>query len=269
MNWDPTSTKYFWRQDKYGFVVRQPHSWATEDNGKGDALGRTALAAMCFGFDFDYMQCVKVVDQHDLVIVRHPDDQREASRDHIALLMLYLWEERAPWVAADFAARVSNQSIGIFFDLWLLGFLDMKWAWKIWHIAMILQFMFVVPWNFLHRSWIRLLPDKYQHTPQKLLFPHYALFVFGWQMRPTPDWLGKRVLQWLARQDAHPKNMVIRALLGQPINGVDWAMYWPVTRINWDWDWRLATKVPSRKLEPWEFLSNDLDSAILNHLYDN
>lgn len=269
---------YFYMED--GFMYRQPREWDREDIGKGDALGRTALASIVFcderALRYLFHVAVCYDSQKDRIKVwRHPRSEDTVSRDHVAMLLIALYisggslQVLSKVLIKDLKFRLSDRHVQTpDFWLWTQSLLR-PWVGYVWQIFSILQFAFVVPWNWFWRELTEDLPEDWRRVTDKLQYPTYALFIFAWQCYCTPRGPLRNLLGWIARRDAEPENYVIRGLLGQKIPAEFVKNYRSKKGLSWSNRSTSASRVPLPVASAKDIEFNDLDGQCLRWVYFN
>lgn len=273
-----TRETYFYIE--MGFMYRQPREWDKEDIGMGDALGRTALATIVFNdarmleslfhnaVDFDNPKGRPIIFRHHWA----PDT---VSRDHVAMLLAALYihggihRGMGRMLARDLKFRLSDKHVQTpDFWLWTQSLLK-PWVGYVWQIFSILQFAFVVPWNWFWRELTEDLPEDWRRVTDKLQYPTYALFVFAWQYYCTPKGWLRTLLGRLARRDAESENYVIRGLLGQDVSYDFVVQYRSKKGLSWSNHSKSASRVPLPVASAKDIEFNDLDGQCLRWVYFN
>ena len=204
-----------YRVDRNMLVNIKP--WSDRD---GDALWRTAIGYICyaeFSLWVGMNDCFVPYKGYDQAL-RFPYDQHTEPE-------LYAWAKdtvsRDQVCMAIAASRWGHTNI---MELepnlrWRLSkkhsmTLDM-WLWvnkhyKSWLALIILQFLFIVPWNKLWRPIYRKAGTGWAG---KLIYPHYSLFITTFMLAIVPDQPLARLARKLIRQDVEDSNYVLRILL--------------------------------------------------------
>ncbi len=232
------------------------------------------------------MQCVKMGDDGFIQFYRYPGKGGDTmSRDHVGAILLALYINRdtdelqwilnnLPWVIS----RKYNQTID--FWIWTKCLRNSKWKFyisQIFYILVLLQFVFILPWNNLVR--LILGVKKYDNIKlpifkkmfgwkkklSKSIYPQYALFLLAWQIKVCSNsWL-KKATQWIVKLESG--NIVIDAVLGSKINRIDWLRFKPASSFIWAGRLDSLTEIDIHFLNKDESKYNDLNKGMLDYLY--
>jgi len=279
---DITYKKSFWYFDENQMILENM-GWG--DGGKGDSVGRNAFTYICYPNESwlkdTILRCIKMRDDGYLQFYRYPaEGGNTMSRDHVGAIILALYinrdKEELKWVLDNIPWRLSRKyAQTIDFWIWHRALKYEKWRWwisQLFYLITILQFIFILPWNFLWRVVLcvrRKNPgDKYtwwnswKRKFSKALYPHYALFLLAWQIRVLSDsWL-KWLTQVLLRIES--RNRVIDAVLGKNLKD---NIYKPTLPFIWSRRIDSSDDIEIRYMSPEEYKYNDLNQAMLDYLY--
>lgn len=267
-------------------MILENTSWGF---GEGDAVGRNAFAYICWPNESwlksSIMQCVKQRDDTYIQFYRYPEYGADTmSRDHVGAIMLALyinqdWDE-LNWILDNLPWRLSRkyrQTI----DFWLwhrtLRY-NSRWLGQLFLVTVLVQLVFIVPWNFLWRlilgiKKVRLeeLPVEYnwwgswKRKANKLIYPHFALFLLAWQVKTIRSSCLKSLVNWLGRIESG--NVVIDWLFGKKRTLKDYQSYLPTSSFIWARRVDTADDVELRPLTEDEARFNDLNKGMLDYLY--
>ena len=255
------------------------------DDGKGDSIGRNCFAYICFPNEKwlkeTILQCIKHRDDGYLQFYRYPGKGGDTmSRDHVGSIILALYINRDPelnWILDNIPWKISRKySQTIDFWLWhrALKYQKMKWFLsQIFYFLILIQFIFIIPWNFLIRSLAgikKLNISDLQHEEIKgwrkivanWAYPHYALYLLAWQVKVLNNSWFKKMIQLLLRIESG--NRVIDAILGKRL---DDNIYFPMTSFIWSRRLDTSDDILLRPLTESERKYNDLNQAMLDYLY--
>jgi len=152
--------------------------------------------------------------------------QETFSRDQIAMATAALrlrGYEFTPALSAPW--RLSKRHV-LTPDLWLF----LRRHYIAWQLISIPILGVSLLWNRL----LRMLTTK--DSPLwmgKLLYPHYAFFIFCFQLRCTPNNLLKWILQRMARTEIEDSNYVLRIVAGERVDPNEYKDYQPRWGFRW------------------------------------
>lgn len=274
MNFDPKARDTWFFVRNGGLMCRQPYPWAPDDFGQGDAIARSSIASIVLDGAREPMiramiNCIHIGAKAK--VTRYPGAPDTISRDQVGMLLVALWMDYQankawrfvfPILINNLPWRLSKSHwMTPDFRLWVKSLGGSRVLQAIWHLIMLIQFMFVVPWNRFFREITAELPESWRRVTDKIIYPTHALFIFAWQIYVTKkSWL-RSLTMWVARQDAEKDNWVIRGLLGQKIP----KGFKHVSQTGTSWAIRrsMAGRVPLRDMTSQEARANDIDGALL------
>lgn len=276
-------SKTFWYFDENQMIL-ESLGWG--DGGKGDSVGRNAFAYICYpneGWLKDtILQCIKMGDDGYLQFYRYPNfGANTMSRDHVGAIILAFYinrdKEELKWVLDNIPWKLSRRhSQTIDFWIWHRALKYEKYRWwfsQILYLITILQFVLIIPWNFLIRNFLGIKKINLEKDPKfitfvgwkkwihKAIYPHYALFLLSWQIKVLSNsWL-KKIVQLLLQIESG--NEVINAVLGKKMAWKRWD-YGPFI-----WARRMdnVNDVIPIKLIPEQSKYNNLNQAMVDYLY--
>lgn len=295
-------TQYYVSEEN--MMLRQNASWDPEgDNGKGDSIGRTALAYIAYG-DKSLMESVMFCYDKVPIIrkgktkrfyyhgFRYPDYWKDdLSRDHVTYTMIGLKYVGASKALKEFVEgqrwRISERyTFTIDMWLWSRGIIGKRWARALYYMITIPMMSFSVLWSrALHwfgafgeeehqDDFVPSRPEELTATQRKVrkwMFPTYALHILGWQLTCLPGSRAKRILKRICRGWVGRHNYLLRVLFGERTEKLkeQCRTYLPMT--SWRWGTRLdgtndrACKViTDPKLTEFNALDQDILKIALN-----
>lgn len=259
------------------------------DGGKGDAIGRNAFAYICWPnqtwLKTTILRCVRQSDNSFIQTYRYPEMGADTmSRDHVGAIIIALYVNgdylELNWILDNLPWRLSRKySQTIDFWLWQKSLkYNSWWISQVFLITVIIQLIFIIPWNFIVRTILGVKKVKLEDLPfeylwrdswkskvHKLIYPHYALFLLAWQVKIMPNsWL-KTFVNWLGRIESG--NVVIDWIFGKRRTQKDYDSYKPTSSFVWARRLDTADDVELRPLTNEESKFNDLNRGMLDYLW--
>jgi len=243
-------------KDEHGFLLQKSRPWTDNpDDGRGDAVGRTVMAAITYGekdFIDAFQSCFGVNGRGEWWGERHPDvDRDDLSRDHAIdwVIGLRYFNPKDLWMALRMPWRISEkftQTIDMYLWIRAVAHMSKFWTFLYWMPAGV--FLRVARWaiklacrvgQFQTQSY-----KTFKATPKSELtkrqrwgraimeiFPSYSVHQACWQLSVLPDCWMKRRLQKHVRHMIEPTNYLCRLLLDGTLNDFEWcdALYFTGT----------------------------------------
>lgn len=208
----------------------------------GDALWRTGIGYICYQQPLLLrgMESCFTVEGNKLQVIRFPYDEIKeaedyqwardtASRDQLVMPFIAArWHKKEDMEVYThlLAWRISKKHrMTIDLRAWL------KKEYSTWLLMIILQMLFVIPWNKLWRPIYRRIGYGWAG---KLMYPHYSLFITALMLSVVDDDIpAKRFATFLLRLDVEKSNYALMIVLGGPVDTEAMRNYKP-THFRWN-----------------------------------
>lgn len=262
-----------------------------ESGGRGDSVGRNAFAYICWPNESklkeSILSCLKLRDDTYIQSYRYPNFGADTmSRDHLGAIILALYinrdREELRNLLDNLPFRISRKySQTVDFWLWqksikFEGELVGRLFADLFLVLNLLMFVFVVPYNALIRKILGIkklkltdfpiIPDNFAGIRKVLLktiYPQFALFLLGWQIKVMRNSPLKSVLQNLLLLDSG--NVVLDAVLGKSLTQSDYDSYIPMTSFIWSRRLDSSDDVFISPMTPEQSKFNDLNLGMLDY----
>lgn len=230
--------KHRFFKDILGFLLETSHPWAgRKDDGRGDAIARTVLAAIVYGEKI-FIQAVETCFHSFIRFgqwapMRHPEDPRteDFSRDHTVWFVIWLRYFHPEWLqkALQIPWRISQKAkMGPHIWLWIRAVAKKIWFWNFLH------WLLCEVWLTTMRIWDDFLLRRagivsqdyrdFKPTPEdqlsrkelqarKWIFPSYAIDTLAMQVKCLPEgWFRERLKNKVIAL-VEPTNWYVRKLM--------------------------------------------------------
>jgi len=235
-------------KDEHGFLLETSRPWSgNKDDGRGDAVGRTVLAAIAYGekdFIDAFQSCFWIDINGRWQGIRHPEvtERKDLSRDHTFwwVLGLKYFNPTNLWKTLKIPWRISTkfkQTIDLW--LWIRAVARGGWFWRFayWvvggavfrvylraiQLAVLVGGFKTVPYKeFKATSVVDL--TKRQRWGRKIMqiCPSYTVHQLAWMLTCLPEGWFKRRMQKLVLRMVEPTNYLIRLLCNDTLNDYEW-----------------------------------------------
>ena len=219
MSYNPsTTTSYYYVDQLNDMMLRQPHPWAHDEHGEGDAIGRSFEAYYTwnqFRFVTGIRRCFKYENGH-WQGYRYPTGEHKGiSRDHISYALIAFKHSGHPfleeliyglrWKISDFASFTP--------DMWCwMKSLEGSKFWQFLYYSMEIPVTII---NVLRNKYIywragfkeEISQDEWvignynnkktSNKWSKKLFQVFAMHNLAWQLKVLPDCMAKKFMQRL------------------------------------------------------------------------
>lgn len=273
--------------DKYNMML-------TQSDGKGDSVGRTALAFIaykwwvflgavysCFEWGAD---CHKEIEKPYFIFRRHPEwNKNDMSRDHLSYaLIMYKYAKRKNMVihiCKHLRWKISNKynmtldlwlwTRALYSKFWLFIFVNFQCLhmsiMSLWN-CIIMQIMKVSP-EYTEQKWDLNITRNRTYSQKKLskwLFPAYAIHNLAWQLYvlDRKPWLLRKIVLTMTGKT----NYLVRLLLGGKVTKEQVCGYQSMTGYRWSTRLDETNDRHVELLPPQE--ANDLEKDLLIEMWN-
>lgn len=257
-------------KDEFGFLLETSRSWQENpDNGRGDAVGRTVLAAIVYRKK-DFIEAIRInfcgfIFGGEWNPKRHPENPRtkDFSRDHTTWFVVwlrYFWP-RVLYRAKGIPFRISDRAVqSIDMWLWIRVLSTGRWHYKLFYWAYSsIECRVINFWNNFLRSRAGIKSEEWETfraTPQKDLHPEewdarqvsvpaYSIEIKAWMVKCLPDgWFKNRMKKRIIPL-VEPSNFLVRMLMDDELSFEDKVALHRYTGMDaYRWTWRLDKTTP-------------------------
>lgn len=283
------TSETFWFFDENLMLLEQ--GWQSANGG--DAVGRNAFMYI-FHPDQSWLKetllaCIKTRDDSFVQMYRYPNRGADTmSRDHVSAIIIALFINRdwveLEWVLDNLPLQLSRRYWQTpDFWLWQRALkarieqkpLKYRILRQLFFLTVMVQFVLILPWNWLIRSLVRVkkikIGSEFQPLTgwrkwayQKLIYPHFALYNMAWQnltLKLNPHSILARMLRLEAQ------NPVIKAILGREITQEEYDGFVSTNTFQWAGTHDTGVDREVRELKPSERKFNDINKSNLDYFW--